>query len=220
MRSHHPDRQTHERRSHAGKGYLVRILATYLSVPEEDVVIDRTLEGKPTLGESHALEFSVSHSEGLLLIGVGTGTLGVDVELLRPLPDLDSIAALTFTDRERDFLDSDYRGRLEAFFHLWTAKEAVLKGLGHGFGIDPLSVDLRPTPWGFDARSGPCAAAAWSIVSLTAADSTGTQAMGAVAVPGPPPHVCLKTTPPTWRVALPPPAMGDSPWRADRSTLP
>jgi phosphopantetheinyl transferase len=40
------------------------------------------------------LGFNVSHSENLLLVGVGEGLMGVDVEVIRFLPELEAVASM------------------------------------------------------------------------------------------------------------------------------
>lgn len=131
---------------------LRRILARHLAVSPEGLAFRYTEEGKPFLGAEHGLEFSLSHSGSLLLLGVAREAVGVDIEGVRPMPDLEAVARLVFTPEEMAFLEEDPPGgRLEAFFRLWAGKEALLKGLGVGFLSDPMEVDLRPTPFGFRA---------------------------------------------------------------------
>jgi hypothetical protein len=75
--------------------------------------------------------------------------------------------------------------RPEAFFRLWTGKEALLKALGVGFSLDPREVELEFEPGGFRACTGQGPGTAWSIASLVIRDEgVGRRAWGAVAVPG------------------------------------
>jgi 4'-phosphopantetheinyl transferase len=73
--------------------------------------------------------------------------VGVDVERVRPLPDLDEIAARTFSPEERRRLSRlDPAERLAGFFNCWTRKEAYLKALGIGLAGSPtgFTVSLAP----------------------------------------------------------------------------
>jgi 4'-phosphopantetheinyl transferase len=167
-------RERDRRRFARARGHLRSVLGSYLSIPGERVAFRYTETGKPELEARCGLEFSVSHSRHLLLIGVAMGPIGVDVECVRPMPDLDAVAAQAFTEREMDGLGRD-------FFRLWTAKESVLKGLGRGFSTDPRAVELRPAPGGFHAPRGKGMEAAWSVRSFAVA---GGRARAAVAVPG------------------------------------
>ena len=60
-------------------------------------------------------------------------SVGIDVERVRQLAELNEIAARCFSKRERRLLaDLAFEKRTTYFFFLWTAKEAVLKATGEG----------------------------------------------------------------------------------------
>jgi len=104
--------------------------------------------GKPHLVGTSPWAFSLSHSEHYALVALACdGEIGVDIEMLRDLPDLDDLARRCFTVDERRELDAAppaQRGRL--FLRGWTRKEACLKALGTGLQIEPaaFSVGLQP----------------------------------------------------------------------------
>ena len=77
----------------------------------------RTKNGKPYLEKGEA-EFSLTHTDGLVAVAVGTQRVGLDAERRR--------------SRKIDVLVSRLRPREreEDFFELWTAKEAYVKYLG------------------------------------------------------------------------------------------
>jgi 4'-phosphopantetheinyl transferase len=150
----------------AGKAHLRRLLGGYLSIPPGDVPLQCSQAGKPYLA-GRDFDFSVSHSEHLLVIGVGVPALGVDVELVRSIPDMEPVAELVFTGRELDALAAAApEERLTCFYRLWTAKEALLKGLGLGLSRDPREVELHPTPDGFVVPASPESADGWRVASL------------------------------------------------------
>jgi 4'-phosphopantetheinyl transferase len=71
------------------------------------------------------------------------GEVGVDVERVRELPDLEALAKRCFSAGEWDRfrqLGSEERGRW--FFRLWTRKEAVLKAMGTGLLVEPSRVTV------------------------------------------------------------------------------
>ncbi|CAG1019028.1 4'-phosphopantetheinyl transferase [Burkholderiaceae bacterium] len=116
---------------------LRRLLGGYLGTDPARIEIATGMHGKPRLrdGGGSGLEFNLSHSRDLLLIGVATGcALGVDVEHLRPVDDLTGLMRVALTPEER--ADVESRGaepsRLLRFFQLWTRKEASLKASGEG----------------------------------------------------------------------------------------
>ena len=81
-----------------------------------------------------ALSFSNAGTEDLALIAIKPGaSVGIDVERVRQLAELNEIAARCFSKRERRLLaDLAFEKRTTYFFFLWTAKEAVLKATGEG----------------------------------------------------------------------------------------
>lgn len=106
--------------------------------------------GKPHLAEpaGSPLEFNLSHSGARALIGLaGPVAIGVDLELMRAIPDAVRIARTHFAPDEAASLASLPAEAIEAaFFGLWTRKEAVVKALGTGLSLplDRFSVTLPP----------------------------------------------------------------------------
>jgi 4'-phosphopantetheinyl transferase len=93
-------------------------------------------DGKPYLELPEAPAFNLSHSDGLALIAVGgTLPLGVDIEAIRPVPEMAGVAESHFAEDERRVLfDLPERDRLDAFYRIWTRKEAYVKATGVGIG--------------------------------------------------------------------------------------
>lgn len=122
---------------------LRQVLARYARCASADITFDIDGRGKPHLatgidladGVAAAdLAFNVSHSGGLALVAAARGcSVGVDVETGRGHHDLAAIAARYFSPPERAFLGG-LRGDAwrDAFFTLWTAKEAYTKAIGAG----------------------------------------------------------------------------------------
>ena len=138
-----------QRRFAAGRGALRAILAGYLSMEPEKLKFACTAYGKPFLLNSPAnIQFNLSHSGGLMVAAVCLDwSIGVDIEKedlrLHPL----EIAERYFCDREREEIaKADTSARLQVFFQLWTAKEAVLKATSLGLAIElsKLEVGLAP----------------------------------------------------------------------------
>jgi 4'-phosphopantetheinyl transferase len=90
------------------------------------------------------LEFNLAHSDGDAVIAVANGaSVGVDIELRRPVDDVDTLAKVVFSDVERRELERACDPAL-AFLHGWTRKEAYVKALGLGLGapLTEISVSL------------------------------------------------------------------------------
>lgn len=127
----------------AAHAALRSTLAQQTGIP--GALLDFTLGafGKPLLIEPVGLHFNLSHSQSVALIAISNGAeIGVDVELLRPMPDAAALAADYFTAAEQRALaslPSEQRDR--AFLVGWTRKEACLKAVGTGLGIDTRSFE-------------------------------------------------------------------------------
>jgi len=134
-----------------GRAALRVLLGRYLDIPPREVRLQYQAHGKPELappGDSRSLRFNVSNSGGLALIAAGGGReLGIDVEKVRPLPDLLDVARRFFSAREvKALLATDANRRGEAFFACWTRKEAFLKvtGAGLSYPLSAFSVSVDP----------------------------------------------------------------------------
>lgn len=126
---------------------LRRQLAARLGCAPSQVEFNASAQGKPRLGGRWAdapWRFSLSRSSGMAAIAISeTGEVGVDLEAIRPISNLEELAERCLSDPEL----AEYRAEapdraLVSFFQLWTCKEAVLKAAGVGLSIDPRSIDI------------------------------------------------------------------------------
>ena len=72
--------------------------------------------GKPYFPDFPKVAFSISHTEGAVLVGVSGQAIGVDIERLRPVAPA--------------LLDRFGAGTAEAFFQSWVRREARAKRTG------------------------------------------------------------------------------------------
>lgn len=102
--------------------------------------------GQPValLGDEPGPSISLSHSRGWLACAVsGTGTIGVDVEVMRSGRDWRGIARAAFGPREIARAATEHE-----FYRIWTLREALAKANGRGLdhaadGVD--RVHLGPS---------------------------------------------------------------------------
>lgn len=127
------------------------ILSGYLEcAPTEIVFSAQDAAGKPMLDHPYRnrLVFNASSSSDIALIAVtANGTLGVDVEAMRAINDMDQIAKRFFTRNETARLRAfPPEQRADAFYRLWSSKEALLKAVGTGLpgGLDRFEVSADP----------------------------------------------------------------------------
>ena len=124
-------------RSIVARGILRTLLGTFLECKPEQLVFSYGSHGKPELaGEfKHRLSFNISHSSGLAVFAIAKKyQVGVDIEEVHPLPDLEASASIFLSPMEMaEFRVSPSTEKLDRFFMLWTCKEAISKAIGSGF---------------------------------------------------------------------------------------
>jgi 4'-phosphopantetheinyl transferase len=168
-------------------GILRMILGYYLRVEASELRFCYGRNGKPRLADTFGnkiINFSTSRSEGLVIYGfTRNGELGVDVEYVRDIPEMDQIVKVIFSERETQV----YRAlpehlKRDVLFTCWTRKEAFVKATGEGLSrpldkfeltVDPVE-PVRLLRINGDSRS----ACRWSIHDLKPASGF----TGAVAV--------------------------------------
>ena len=109
-----------------------RILADYCGADGATLGFASNRHGKPYLipRARPNLQFSVSHSGDCCMLAVQRDhAVGVDVEKLRDLPQAMDIVQSYFTPAESRALAAlPETAQRDAFFVLWTHKEAIVKG--------------------------------------------------------------------------------------------
>lgn len=138
-------------RSISCRGLLRRLLGRYLAVAPEEVAFTYGIQGKPFLSAPLAgsnLQFNVTHSGPRALVAVTRDTpLGVDLERVAPIEDLEAMARRFFADGEyRTLVALPPAERTAAFYRAWTRKEAVVKAMGDGLthSLSGFRVSLGP----------------------------------------------------------------------------
>jgi 4'-phosphopantetheinyl transferase len=173
-RFHFPDDR---KRYVVAHGALRTILARYLNQAPADLSFQRGRFGKPYLSfssepqgsrvagrresggdppqVSRELHFNLSHSRDLALIAVSSGRLvGVDVETVRDVGQLDSIVERYFTAEEKRFLASAAHGENpRALLKLWSRREAAAKALGLDLSAALADVKVPVFPPGESAEA-------------------------------------------------------------------
>ena len=126
------------------RGALREVLGAALGCAPSEVGFRYGAHGKPKLAGS-PLRFNISHSGAVALIALAHVEVGVDVELPRPRRT-DAIARRFYApgEIERLFAIEDAALRADAFFRLWTCKEAFLKATGEGLSRSTRSYEIAP----------------------------------------------------------------------------
>ena len=131
-----------------GRALLRDTLSGLLNVAPLDLELEFTGHGKPLLKQnSRQIQFNLSHSGEMVMLGVTCETeIGIDVEMIRPLSRRDQIAQGILSPAEwSHYSELSDAQRQEAFFTIWTRKEAIVKAVGRGllFPLTDLEVSHR-----------------------------------------------------------------------------
>jgi 4'-phosphopantetheinyl transferase len=178
----------------ARRGLLRELLGLHLQTAPRRLVFSAGPFGKPALAkppEDRPLHFSLAHSNDLAVFAVSReAAVGVDVELVRELPDLAGLVSTVLSGREQlQWQSLPEPQRLRVFFDVWTRKEAFLKGTGQGLQKPPQEIEVPLCRCEQDQRlpvfDGGRQVTDWSLRSFSA----GSFAL-ALALRRPPTRVC------------------------------
>lgn len=138
------------------RGALRELLGGYLKIAPASVELANDEKRKPFvqagphLSSQAPVRFNASHSESLAVFAFSRELeLGVDIEYIHRDIDFAAISERHFAPEERvelNQLASD--ARREAFFRVWTRKEAYLKATGDGLrtSLGSFTVSLETSP--------------------------------------------------------------------------
>jgi 4'-phosphopantetheinyl transferase len=126
------------RRSIVARAATRRFLGRYLNTDPATLIIEEEKFGKPVL-RGRAIEFNASHSGDLVAVAFSRETaVGVDVERRRQLTDAIALARRYFSAEEVAIIEKAAEP-VDAFFAIWTAKEAIVKASGKGIATSDLN---------------------------------------------------------------------------------
>jgi len=129
----HPAEQSYGQPSRRARALLRHLLNGEIADCRERAIL-RGPDGSPALqarpGETMPV-VSISHSGNMVAVAYGRlAALGIDVELHRRDRDIDGMAQLAFGQEERRLVG---KHGPEAFYRIWTAREALSKATGRAF---------------------------------------------------------------------------------------
>lgn len=130
---------------------LHQILSRYLDLHPREINFQYSALGKPSLPKEinpNRYCFNMSHSGDILIIGLTSNLqIGVDVERISSIPDMEAMVELNFTQTEiKAYSRLPETEKQFAFFAAWTRKEAVLKAVGKGLQIPPGQIEVSMDP--------------------------------------------------------------------------
>ena len=101
-------------------------------------------ENKPRLSDHDGWDFNVSHAGDYVAVAAGRCRVGIDLEKMRAVPEMEAIMDRYFhPDEAAAWRALDESRRAEGFFVLWSAREAAMKccGLGLAKGLSVTQID-------------------------------------------------------------------------------
>lgn len=123
------------------RGEARRVLSGVLDVPAAAVPLATTPGGRTYLPEGP--ELSVAHTTSAVLVAVAPVPVGVDLEDAPDAGDDAGIAELVLSPGELAAWRRCPPGLAhDRLLRAWARKEAVLKGVGVGFAVDPRTVEV------------------------------------------------------------------------------
>jgi len=161
-----------QRRYANGRGLLRKLLSARIGEAADRLIFTVGEYGKPALKDYPALHFNVSHSGSVFACAISEcAPLGVDVEGVRPMDDMEAMSRRFFSPRESSRLMSlPLEHRELSFFECWTRKEAFLKATGEGLSrsLDSFSVSFGPAaqPAILEILDSPGGESAWQMLSF------------------------------------------------------
>jgi len=131
----------------ARRGILRLLLSRYCGMDPAGFNYYTNPYGKLSLS-SHPISFNLSKSQNRIAFAFTLNKeIGVDIEQVRPLADLPLLVERWFSQEERAGLAGmDPAVKVDAFYHIWTQKEAFIKAHGEGlsYSLKDFSVSVDP----------------------------------------------------------------------------
>ena len=125
------------------------------------MILIASKKGKPFLINELSLFFNNSNSHEICVYAFSRDAeVGIDIEKIRELPDIDQLIEKNLTSREKAYFLKNSDHKLSLFFQFWTFKESYLKAIGEGmrltpenleFSLDDGNITLRSVKYGFEA---------------------------------------------------------------------
>lgn len=130
------------------RGALKHLISLYTSTLPQKIIFNYNEFGKPFLPQKInplSLQFNISHSNNIILIAFSLEEkIGVDIEEIKPMEDMDSIAEMVFSKIEYNlWKETPEENKAHFFFQLWAYKEAIIKALGLGFSYNTQNFTIK-----------------------------------------------------------------------------
>ena len=135
----------------ASHGFMHTVLANYIDANANEIEFSQAEFGKPSLIEiqnKDNIQFNLSHSGNMAILAVCKHhSVGIDIEFAERKVDWRGISKRFFTMNEQEQLDKlSEEEQRQAFFQVWTRKEAHMKVTGQGLSLAPTQFEVSVPP--------------------------------------------------------------------------
>ena len=124
-------REKDKQRFILARAILRLLLARYLNRDAKQLIFEIGENKKPHVKGDTSLHYNVSHSGNYILIAISDSEAGIDVEQPDPNMHYEEIMHISYNKPEADVVKAS-ADPLQAFYTLWTRKEALLKATAKG----------------------------------------------------------------------------------------
>lgn len=113
------------------RGMLRQLLSGYIGIAPQEIQFTIEGAGKPVLAGERAVDFNLTHSGDLTLLGVARRPLGVDMERVREMPRAIELAKRYYSSAQHEEIAATPdETRSRKFLGMWVRREAYAKALG------------------------------------------------------------------------------------------
>lgn len=115
------------------RAVLRKILASYLNIEPQNLIIKTSEYGKPSLDDDSVF-FNLSHKDNQFVLAVSNvGDIGVDLEQCKNRDSISRLAEKFFSEVEILYWHSlSDELKINMFYRFWVRKEAFVKAVGRG----------------------------------------------------------------------------------------
>lgn len=107
---------------------LKYIMSKYYNLKNIEIIKDKYY--KPSIKNRPDIHFSISHSNGKLVIAICDKNIAIDIQDYKSIDYLKIINKILSEDEKKYVKD------LDTFFDIWTKKECLMKYTGKGLTLD------------------------------------------------------------------------------------
>lgn len=119
-----------------------------------DYAVEQNGNNKPVLNSDMGIQFSISHTKGLVACGISKGKIGVDTEYIRLYDE--RLMKRVCTEEEIAYICKHKGAEAERFFRIWTLKESYLKATGEGISVPMKDISFMIGEGDFPPPRGIC----------------------------------------------------------------